>query len=236
MSAGLANEAWLEGRAGRETWPEVQGLMEIGRMLHQRGWSLATSSNYSAVLARDPFRLLLTASGMDKGRLTPADFVVVDEHGHPLPGEPKPSAETMLHVVAARRSTVGAVLHTHSVWGTLLSDVYHTQGHLRLHGYEMIKALDGVTTHDHMLEIPIYENTQDIGALAEELMERFEDDTKPRMHGFLIRRHGLYTWGRTLDEARRHVEGFEFLLEVAGRALTLRSALPAGMVAPPVSL
>ncbi|MBI1319486.1 MAG: methylthioribulose 1-phosphate dehydratase [Candidatus Hydrogenedens sp.] len=232
----MESEAWLAGRAGRETWPEIQGMMEVGRMLHGRGWSLATSSNYSVRLSQDPFRLLLTKSGMDKGRLTPADFVVVDEHGRPLPGEPRPSAETMLHVVAAQRSSIGAVLHTHSVWGTLLSDVYHSLGHVRLHGYEMIKALDGVSTHDHELEIPIYENTQDIGSLAEEIAERFEDDTKPKMHGFLIRRHGLYTWGRDLDEARRHVEGFEFLLEVAGRALTLRSALPAGLVAPPVSL
>ena len=40
---------------------------------------------------------------------------------------------------------------------------------------------------------------------------------QPAAHGFLIRRHGLYTWGRDLAEARRQVETLEFLFEVMGR-------------------
>jgi len=228
--------ATVDRPADRAVWPEVQGLMETGRMLHTRGWSLATSSNYSVVLSKEPLELLLTASGKDKGRLTPDDFVLVDADGKPAPGEPKPSAETLLHVVTARLPGVGAILHTHSVWGTVLSDLYHSAGVFRLHGYEMIKALDGIGTHDHDLEVPVYENTQDIASLAKEVEARLHDDSKPRVHGFLIRRHGLYTWGKDLDEARRHVEGFEFLFEVAGRGLSLRAASPAGLTDPPAVL
>jgi len=131
------------------------------------------------------------------------------------------------------RPGVGAVLHTHSVWGTLLSDLYHGEGALRLHGYEMLKAFGGVPTHDHAVEVPIFENTQDIATLADAVAARMDDTEAPPFHGYLIRRHGLYTWGGDLEEARRHVEAFEFLFEVTGRALGLNSALAAGLPAPP---
>jgi methylthioribulose-1-phosphate dehydratase len=39
-------------------------------------------------------------------------------------------------------------------------------------------------------------------------------------HALLLQRHGLYTWGDTLEEAERHVEILEFLLEAVGRART----------------
>ena len=210
----------------RATWPEVASLIEVGNEFHRRGWSLATSSNYSAVLDRDPFRLLVTASGRDKSRLTPDDFVVIDELGLPTEGESRPSAEAHLHLAAAVRPEIGAVLHTHSVWGTLLSDVFHEQGVLELHGYEMIKGLEGVVTHDHTLRIPIFENTQDIPSLAVMVRDYFTSPEGPYFYGFLIRRHGLYTWGRDLQDARRHVEALEFLFEVRGRGLSMHSPLP----------
>src|ERR1700730_3118981 len=98
-------------------------LIDVGVDFHRRGWSLATSSNYSVVLGRDPLRLLLTASGKHKGQLTPTDSVIVDETGRlAVASHERPSAETMLHVTLARQPGVGAVLHTHSVWGTLVSD------------------------------------------------------------------------------------------------------------------
>jgi methylthioribulose-1-phosphate dehydratase len=193
-------------------------LREIGRMFHQRGWSLATSSNYSVVVGADPLRLLLTASGKHKGELTEHDFVMVDERGAAVePDSPKPSAETLLHCVLAKLPGVGSILHTHSVWGTVLSDVHHASGKLVIEGYEMLKGLEGIKTHEHRLEIPIFENTQDIPALANELNDRLTDASATITHAFLIRRHGLYTWGRTVDEARRHVEALEFLFEVVGQ-------------------
>jgi methylthioribulose-1-phosphate dehydratase len=196
----------------------VQELIAVGREFHQRGWSLATSSNYSVVLGREPLRLLLTGSGFDKGRLAPDQFVAVNEHGAVLDPSPvRPSAETLLHVLLARVAGAGAVLHTHSVWGTVLSERHLAAGRLELRGYEMLKALAGVTTHEHTEAVAIVPNTQDIAALAAALEPRLRAGDPALRHGFLMAGHGLYTWGRSLAEARRHVEAFEFLFEVAGR-------------------
>lgn len=205
---------------------EIDALRDAGRLFHERGWSVGTSSNYSVVLRREPLELLVTASGMDKGRLRRSDFVRVGADGRPTSeGQPKSSAETMLHVVAAADPNVGAVLHTHSVWATLLSDLFGEQGGLRIAGYEMLKGLEGIRTHDTSTWVPIYENTQDIPTLAEQVAADWNDEKQPLQHGFLIRKHGLYTWGKDIEAARRHIEVFEFLFECVARDLTLRAAL-----------
>ncbi|MEX2026105.1 MAG: methylthioribulose 1-phosphate dehydratase, partial [Pirellulaceae bacterium] len=186
--------------------PQIDTLRELGAMFWQRGWSVGTSSNYSVVVSREPLELLVTASGMDKGRLKRSDFVRVGENGKPtVEGQPKSSAETLLHVVAASQPGVGAVLHTHSVWGTLLSDIFFPQGGIEISGYEMLKGLEGVRSHEYTGFVEIFENTQDITSLAEQVRDRLHDAARPLAHGYLIRKHGLYTWGRDLDEARRHV-------------------------------
>ena len=214
-----------------ELVPQVDALREVGRICWQRGWSVGTSSNYSVVISRDPLTLLVTASGKDKGRLERNDFVLVDEHGKPTTGgQPKSSAETLLHVVAASQPGVGAVLHTHSVWTTVLSDLFSAQGGFEIAGYEMLKGLDGIATHDTSWWVEIFENTQHIPSLAEQVRQRLEDAARPLKYGYLIRKHGLYTWGRDLDEARRHLEIFEFLLECVARRLILSGELrPAGV-------
>lgn len=201
---------------------QIDALRDVGQLFYQRDWSLGTSSNYSVVVQRDPLLLLITASGKDKRSLSRDDFVLVDETGSPTDASlPKPSAETLLHVVAAQQPNVGAVLHTHSVWGTILSDLGFASGGLAIEGYEMLKGLDGNRTHDHRQWVEIFENTQDIPALAKVVRARFADAENPLRHGYLIRRHGLYTWGRDLAEARRHVEIFEFLFEVVARRLSI---------------
>ena len=207
----------------------AEALRDVAALFYQFGWSRGTSSNYSILLRRDPFRLLLTASGKDKRRLKPTDFVVVDETGRPVaPTDERPSAETGLHLVLAAQPGVGCVLHTHSVWGTLLSDLYAPAGGFRVEGYEMLKGLTGVKTHEHGEWVAIFENTQDIAALARRLAERLIDPVHTLTYGFLIRRHGLYTWGRDVEQARQHVEIFEFLFEVVARRLGLE-----GQKAPP---
>ncbi|MDG2012565.1 MAG: methylthioribulose 1-phosphate dehydratase, partial [Pirellulaceae bacterium] len=177
------------------------------------------SSNYSVVLSHEPLELLITASGKDKGDLGSEDFVRVDGEAQPVvAGQPKSSAETWLHVVAAaNRHDVGAVLHTHSVWGTLLSDHFGDAGGFWISGYEMLKGLEGVRTHEHRQWVPIYENTQDIPTLAEQVKDQFQSPDQAPFHGFLMRNHGLYTWGKDLFAARRHVEIFEFLFECVAR-------------------
>jgi methylthioribulose-1-phosphate dehydratase len=191
-------------------------LAQIGREFHRRGWALGTSGNFSAVVSHDPLRIAITASSLDKGRLVPENILQVDSEGRVLtPEAGKPSAETLLHVAIVRGLGAGAVLHTHSVWSTILSDYHRGQGGFFIEGYEMLKGLNGVVTHEHREWVPILENSQDMKALAAETARLLEEN--PKIHGFLIRRHGMYTWGKDLDEAARHVEIFEFLLESVGR-------------------
>lgn len=191
----------------------IEALRDVGRSFYGRGWSVGTSSNYSVVLGRAPLRLLITASGRDKGRLNADDFTVVDGDGQQVDeSSPRPSAETLLHAALARRSDVGAVLHTHSVPATVLSDAHFSAGAVEIAGLEMLKGLAGVTTHDTRVSIPIVDNTQDMRALARVVAARFGENAPG--YAFLVRGHGLYTWGRDLDEARRHVEILEFLFEV----------------------
>ncbi len=190
-------------------------LAEIGKGFHARGWVLGTSGNFSAVINRDPLQLAITASGNDKGNLTPAQILQIDENGSVIAGEGKPSDETKLHLVAVKLRGAGAVLHTHSVWSTLLSNVFAEAGGITISGLEMVKGFAGVKTHEHAEWVPIVENSQQMDELAmtvTDMLQRF-----PNAHGFLLRGHGLYTWGKDLQEAKRHIEIFEFLLEVVGR-------------------
>ncbi len=192
-------------------------LAAIGKRFYSRGWVLGTSGNFSAVVERKPLRLAMTASSVAKGSLTRTDILPCDERGRVVGGRGKPSAETLLHVEVVRRRGAGAVLHTHSVWSTMLSESWAgtTDGALVIEGYEMLKGLAGVASHDHREVIPILENDQDIPRLAVRVGETL--DSHPDAHAFLLRRHGLYTWGETLADAERHVEILEFLFEVVGR-------------------
>ncbi|HEV2672190.1 MAG TPA: methylthioribulose 1-phosphate dehydratase [Gemmatimonadales bacterium] len=195
----------------------AQDLAEIGRQSYARGWTFGTSGNFSAVVSREPLRLAITASGVDKGLLNASQIVQIDETGRVLGGGVgKPSAETSLHVAVARARGVGAgaVLHTHSIWSTILSDTA-ADGGVVIEGYEMLKGLDGVATHEHREWVPIIENTQDWAIAASEVEQLLR--ANPKAHGFLIRRHGLYTWGSDLAAAKRQMEIFEFLFEAMGR-------------------
>lgn len=184
-------------------------IIEAGRFLYGRGWSPATSSNYSARLAAD--QALLTVSGKHKGQLGEDDVLATDLAGNSLEPGKKPSAETLLHTqLYAWRAEIGAVLHTHSVNATVLSRL--TPGdHLLLEDYELQKAFAGVTTHEGQVLVPIFDNDQDIARLAGRVQQWL--DTHPDCVGYLIRGHGLYTWGPQMSDALRQIEAFEFLFE-----------------------
>ena len=189
-------------------------LAEIGRTFHGRGWAPATAGNFSAVLGRDPLRLAMSTSGVDKARIGPEHFVVVDEAGARVAGSGRPSDEAAVHLTVVRSRQAGAVLHTHSVWATVLSQCARG-GEVVLEGLELLKGLSGVKTHQHVERVPVVENAQDYDGLAGTVADALR--AHPECHGLLLRGHGLYAWGRDLDEARRHVEALEFLFEVAGR-------------------
>jgi methylthioribulose-1-phosphate dehydratase len=199
----------------------IKQMVNYGQIFYRKGWNLATSSNYSAVISANPLRLIMTASGKHKGELTHSDFVVVDENlqtasvpGFANADSLKPSAEAALHVALAKIPGVKAVLHTHSVWSTILSKLYFEQGYIELCDFEMLKALPGVDSHETPVRIAILDNSQDIDALAREVTKRLHADKN--QHAFLLKGHGLYTWAESLEQARNQIEALEFLFEVVG--------------------
>ena len=178
------------------------------RELSARGWTPATSSNFSRRI--DERHAAITVSGRDKGRLTESDIMVVDLEGAPVATSHRPSAETLLHTQLYKRfPEIGCVLHTHSQTQTVASRLYAGMGHVHLEGYELLKAFTGNTTHEMSLELPVLPNTQDMHTLAAQVDALLD---RQDMWGYLIDGHGLYAWGRDMPEARRHLEAFEFLL------------------------
>jgi methylthioribulose-1-phosphate dehydratase len=191
-------------------------LVEVGKRFDGRGWVSGTSGNFSVVVSEQPLRLAMTPSGAFKGELTQGGIVEVDGAGTPVAGRPaRPSAEARLHLEIARLRGAGAVLHTHSVWSTVVSDWHAGAQGLAIEGYEMLKGLAGVSTHAHREWVPILDNDQDMERLAAAVADTL--NRHPAAHAFVLRRHGMYTWGDTLPEAIRHVEIMEFLLEVVAR-------------------
>lgn len=184
---------------------------------YQRGWAMGTGGNFSVVPQRNPLRLIISSSGVDKGHMDPEQhLVVVDDSGAVLEGTGKPSAETGIHLLLARRfPNIGAIYHTHSVWGTVLSRLFGPNRGFAITGYEMLKGLEGVRSHHHQEWVPVLPNAQDIPALCEEIEETL--DQHPGLHGFYLEGHGLYTWGVDPFAGRRHIEIFEFLFECVGR-------------------
>ncbi|MBA1278368.1 methylthioribulose 1-phosphate dehydratase [Stutzerimonas stutzeri] len=186
-----------------------QAIIDAGRFLYGRGWSPATSSNYSARLTSA--EALLTVSGKHKGQLTVDDLLAVDMDGRSLEEGKKPSAETLLHMQLYRwQPEIGAVLHTHSVNATVLSRVCLSDS-LVFADYELQKAFSGIATHESQVLVPIFDNDQDIERLAARVQPWL--DEHPDCVGYLIRGHGLYTWGAQMNDALRQIEAFEFLFD-----------------------
>jgi methylthioribulose-1-phosphate dehydratase len=200
--------------------PEFRALAEdlaaVGRRFYSRDWVLGTSGNFSAVVSTQPLRLAITPSTAHKGKLDADRILEIDEHSHVIgAANGRPSAETLLHLEIVRARGAGAVLHTHSVWSTILSGIHAHAGGLAIEGFEMLKGLHGVVTHEHTEWVPIVENDQDMTRLSARVRGVLAESAAA--HAFILSRHGLYTWGETLADAERHVEILEFLFETLGR-------------------
>jgi methylthioribulose-1-phosphate dehydratase len=193
--------------------PELaSSLASVAKSLHARGWLLGTSGNLSAVVQREPLHLAMSPSGIDKGELTPQQVLTIDEHANVISDHGvKPSDESLLHICIVKQRGAGAVLHTHSVWNTMLSDLFSAEGGVNIQGYEMLKGLQDVRTHEHSEWLPIVKNSQDMQTLADTIALTLEEH------------NGLYTWGENLAQAKRHIEILEFLLETLGRTLLVKN-------------
>ncbi len=207
----------------RNLTAQTDALCALARWCAARGWVPATSGNFS-VRDTTSGRILISRSGLDKGQITPEDLLDLDAEGRVISGEGNPSAETGLHMVIYRdRPKAHAIAHVHTIWNTLLSARCERAGSVTMQDYELLKALSGITTHAHRECVPVIANTQDYAALAEELTAVLAQN--PAAHGVLLSGHGLYTWGTSVAEARRHLEALEFLFEVEYRRLSAAPGL-----------
>jgi methylthioribulose-1-phosphate dehydratase len=196
---------------------EVERIVEAGRFLSARGWAPAGSGNYSHRLADGT--IAITVSGAHKARLGSDDVMRLDVDGRAL-DERRPSAETPLHLMLYRLFPgARAVVHTHSVAAVVVSRLIGRQPWLKLAGYELLKAFPGVETHDFVAHIPVFDNSQDLTALADTVAHELTARDAP---AFLIRDHGLYGWGGTMDEALRVVEAAETMIACELELMRLR--------------
>ena len=191
------------------------GIIAVGRRLDARGWAPATAGNYSTRLANG---FAVTASGWHKGRLAPEGVLELDANGAVV-GQGKPSAETDLHLAIYRDfPDAGAVLHGHSPQAVGLTRAFRDLGEYRFVGHEMLKVFPGHTTHEGEIVLPIVDNSQDMAVIDARIAPAI---MRPgAIPAYLIRDHGLYAWGKNLDEAERVLEAIEWLIaaELAERS------------------
>jgi methylthioribulose-1-phosphate dehydratase len=219
LLAPLSGRGQRFGRARRDLASEC-------RTLAGRGLLPGTAGNLSVLVSREPFRVAVTPSGVDKGVVRPGQIVMVDKYGNPADGHGRPSYELPLHLSIFRRDErARAVVHTHSVWSVLASQRDAGATELRLADYEQLKGLEDVTTHEHEEVVPILDNDQDMGRMSAAVFDVVDPGAT---HAVLLRGHGLYTWGPSLAAARRHVETFEFLLEADVRRARVGEQLRGG--------
>lgn len=190
----------------RHTFEELaQQLVNAGHVLYAQGMVPATSGNFSARVG--PEAIAITVSGTHKGHLDTSDIMVIDNQGNSIDGR-RSSAETALHTQIYRHlPEAGAVLHHHSPRATLLSQLAGDR--IILSGYELLKAFPGIDTHEATVQVPVFNNDQDIPRLANTVDNYMQSNGD--LFGYLIRGHGLYTWADTVERALNHIEAFEFL-------------------------
>jgi methylthioribulose-1-phosphate dehydratase len=192
----------------------AEQLVQTARWASRMGWAPATSTNYSVRLSDDaaPAYCAITSSGVDKSTIEIEHILAVDQHGSPIDADGlTPSAETPLHLLLYRTMGAGAVLHTHSLPAALLSQQACNEGRVLLSGWELLKGLSGIDTHDIEISLPVFPNSQDMQALSMRVEQSLSRERS--CYGFLLAGHGLYAWGKDIPEAKRHLEVLEYLLQ-----------------------
>lgn len=188
-----------------------QEFIDAIHFFSEKGWTPATSSNFSYRLNEKHFAI--SRSGVDKSKFNFDDILMIDEEGAVLPPfTGKSSAETLVHLSIYKAfPEMNAVYHTHSPYTTVLSRTVKPYESLFFHDYEVAKGLLGNTTHEVSVELPVLPNAQNMKEFSLEVDKLLAE--KKGIHGFIMQGHGLYTWGETLFDTKRHIETFEFLLE-----------------------
>jgi methylthioribulose-1-phosphate dehydratase len=186
----------------------VQGVIALAHHAGAKDWIPATSGNFSVRI--DSNDCAITASGSDKAKLTPDGVIRASFAGG---AHPRQSAEAPLHYLMYRMSpAIGAVTHVHAQPAVLASLALVKDNRVRIEGLELLKAFNGVKTHETHLDVPVFDNEQDMDALALRVEARLK--THGPGWGFLLAGHGIYAWGKDVPEALRHLDAFDYLFTV----------------------
>lgn len=184
-------------------------LIEVCQWMNEKNFSPATSGNYS--LRIDEKNLFVSASGVDKGKIKPSDFIEMDLNGKYHHDSLKPSDEAMIHAkIMEMVPEANCVLHAHSVTGTALS-MFVKENVLEFSGFELQKAFSKIKSHEETVRFHIFENTQDIDQCAKDIEKKWNDDFS-KVPCLILRGHGIYVWAETVQRAKRFLEGAEFLM------------------------
>jgi methylthioribulose-1-phosphate dehydratase len=203
-------------------------IVELCRQFYAQGWVSGTGGGVSI---RQGGRIYVAPSGVQKERITEEDLYVMDDAGalleEPSAAGLKPSACTPLFLNAYRLRDAGAVIHSHAL-SALLVTLLHRET-FECTELEMIKGISGYAYHDRLV-VPIIENTAQECDLAESMLAAMR--AYPETHAVLVRRHGVYVWGKDWTQAKTHAECYHYLFEARIRMREL--GLDARVTAPPV--
>ena len=202
---------------------EMKKLANLIRVMNTQGHNPATSGNYSLRSHIDPEIAFVSESGIDKSIFTEENFLPLYHNTRKMlesyaNSGRKSSDETDIHLTIYQITKANCVLHSHMLDALLFADLFQDKNFAVVKHLELLKGFKGVKTHDLEIHIPIFDNTQDIRTLAEEVKPAIL--SQPNSYGLLLRGHGIYVWGASVEEAKRHLEVFEYIFKYYLRSST----------------
>ena len=221
---------------------EIFKLLDVVSIMASRGEAVATGGNYSLKL-NDQF-ILISRSGVDKAKLKNSDLLIIDEkekifenadfslktNNDLLKQSVKTSAETPLHLEIFKQTDAKCVLHSHGPFSLIFAQMFLLDGNIygvgEIKDLEMMKAFKGILTHENKVMVPIFENSQDMNFLSNQFIQTYKDfnnSADQMAPGFILKGHGLYVWGESVEEAKRHLDAFNYLFEYYYRLWTVKN-------------
>ena len=196
-----------------------QLIPKLCSQFYQLGWVSGTGGGMSIKFGNE---IYLAPSGVQKERIQSDELFVVDINDQTIK---QPTAEkklkksecTPLFMIAYRLRDSGAVIHSHSINSVLATLITHGN-EFRITHQEMIKGIKKGSTneshrYDETLVVPIIENTPFEADLSEQMIEAI--NKYPNTNAVLVRRHGVYVWGKTWQQAKTMTECYDYLFQVA---------------------
>jgi len=186
-------------------------ICDLARQFYDLGWVTGTGGG---ICIREGDHVIVAPSAVQKERMTPEQMFTLAIDGTVIrrPADPtlRPSDCSSLFMTAIRLRDAGAVIHSHSIHAVMATLLFDRE--FVISNLEMIKGIEGMNYYDQLV-VPIIENTArecDLTASLEEAIRAY-----PKTHAVLVRRHGVYVWGRDWVQAKTQAECYDYLFRAA---------------------